>query len=332
MSISDTSFFNDYQSLLGFVYSNGVLEQISPDQTLQKYVEARQSLLQGFSTSEVTTGLTIVNAHLSNEAVYTNATSNVVKSVVQTLNNFYYGMNGEYLRDRFNGLATTRVVAWKNSFKEAYYLAMNAELVQHVGYATWNGTDLVYYPAHSSMTNTQNSAVVAQDVSSEQVVLTGYTTNLSNFALPGDIIVVADNGAMPTPATIGLTTVVTGYANSNTIVLNDNIGVTSGTVLYAFRPIRNAEYLEFRLGTSAFTGSAATSMLSNVVLSVSLTGGTANTTVNVGLGTTNSRVSIGSHTNTAFKATGISSILFVTGDINAFGANKSLEIWTKGTN
>ncbi len=240
MSISDTSFFNDYQSLLGFVYSNGVLEQISPDQTLQKYVEARQSLLQGFSTSEVTTGLTIVNAHLSNETVYINATSNVVKSVVQTLNNFYYGMNGEYLRDRFNGLATTRVVAWKNSFKEAYYLAMNAELVQHVGYATWNGTDLVYYPAHSSMTNIQNSAIVAQDVSSEQVVLTGYTTNLSNFALPGDIIVVADNGAMPSPATIGLTTVVTGYANSNTIVLNDNIGVTSGTVLYAFRPIRNA--------------------------------------------------------------------------------------------
>ena len=335
MGISDTSFFNSYHHQLGLVYSNGVNEQLNLVQTFQNYVRARQSLVQGFSSSELSSGLTIVNAHLANEATYTNATTNIIKSVIQSLNTFYNTNYGRQLRDMFNGVGATRLIAWNSAFKEAFYQATSSELVQHVGFATWNGTDFVMYPPNYSGGTRQNSVTVVTATTNTNVVVSGFASNITDFALIGDYIVYAPSGSLPHPTSISTTNVVTGYANTNTLILGNSVSLGVGTSIYSYRAIKNDETMEFRFGTSAISPTGVcTYLFSNVVLRVSITDntGSAVTTTNVSISsTTNGRALIGLINNNNYKGTGISSILLTSGSMSAFGTNRVLEVWTKGS-
>lgn len=334
MGISNTSFVNSYQQTLGIVYSDGVNDQINPTRTLQNFVASRQFLLQGLSSSEVSSALAIINAHLASETTYVNANANIIRGVIQSLSSFYNTVYDNTLRDFFIGIAQTVRVPWQNSFKEAFYQATNTELVQQIGFASWNGTDFVVYPPSSSTVNKQNSVSVASTSSSANIVITGFNSNISDFALPGDYIISSSTGSMPPPSLISFSTTVVGYANTNTLILSNSLSLGPSTTLFSFRPLKGNENLEFRFGTAGATGSMCTNIFSNVVLNVTLTrAGSTSTAINVSISTASSgRVSIGVANNSVYKAIGISSILISSGSVSGFGTNKLLEIWVKGTN
>lgn len=328
MSISDTNFFNSYQNTLGFAYAQGFEEIYNPQSTIPIFSTSRQLLLASMSSSDVSNGLSIVNAHLASESTFTQASAYIVRPIITTFNSAFYLNYGVYAKDFFNGIGNTKIIAWKNSFKEAWYQANSSELVQQIGYATWNGTNLVYYPAYSPITNTQNSVSIST-VIGNAVTVYGFSTTLSDFAMFNDIIVASASTSLPTVSNISLSTTVTGYGNTNVLILSGSIS-TSATNLFAFRPIKSPEYLEFRFGTSKATGLAATAILSDITLSVTLTGGSATTTIPVSISTSNStgRAYIGAYGMTTYKATGISSILISSGSVVGLGSIPALEIWT----
>ena len=89
MAISDTSFFSSYQAIIGTSYAKGFEEVYSPTSTLITYIASRQLFLASMSTTEVANGVSVVNAHLSNENTYSTGALNIAKTVNQTLNNFF---------------------------------------------------------------------------------------------------------------------------------------------------------------------------------------------------------------------------------------------------
>ena len=330
MAISSTGFFSSYQLTMGLTYARGYEEVNNLSSTLQSYVSARQLFLGNMSSSEVVNGLNVVNAHLSSENNYNSAATNIEKTVLVTLNNFFNTNYGVFTRDVFNSLSTSSTIAWNNSFKEAWYQSNAQELVQQIGFATYNGSAFSFYPASSAITNIQNTASVASS-SGVNVNLTGYVAPVSNFAMPGYYIIPSSNGLLPSAATISFATTVTGLIGSSTLSLSGGIG--AATSLFAFRPLKNPEYLEFRFGTSGVTGIAATSVLSDIVFNVTLTGGTATTTIPVTIAAANTygRVNIGTYGNAVYKATGVSAISLVSGSNASLGTQQSVEIWVKST-
>ncbi len=329
MAISDTSFYNNYQGILGTTYARGFEEVYNPSSTLINYYPARQLFLASMSTSDVSNGINVVNAHLTSENSYSNAALTVTRGVAQAVNNFFSSTYGSALRDFFTGLLPTNNVAWQNSYKALWYQANNQELVQQIGFATWTGSAFVNYPANSPVTNRQNVASVT-GISGSSVTISGFTSTLPNFAMPGDIIVSSQTGTIPTAPNISLTTTVLGYANSNTLVLSGGIS-TFSTTLFAFRPLQNPEYLEFRFGTSSLTGGASTGITTSLGLTVFLSTG-VNTTVNLTPSNTLGRVTIGVYNNTNFKATGITSIAVASGSVAGLGTIPALEVWVKSVN
>lgn len=328
MAISDTIFFGGYQATLGTTYARGFQELYNPASTLQQYILARQSFISGMSTSDTANGVSVISAHLSAENSYTTAALQIVKPVLLQLNNFFSSTYGTPTRDYFNSLTQSRLIAWKNSFKEAWFQARTEELVQHIGYATWNGSAFIVYPAYSPITNIQNTSGVSTSLGN-QVTLINFNAPLANFALPGDIIVSSLNPTFPTPANISLGTTVVGYANTNILVLNGPIGLA--TNLFAFRSLKNAEHLEFRFGPAGVTGLAATVVVADLGLTVTLTNGVT-TSVTIGAANTIGRVNIGAFNNNIYKATGISNIAVTSGSNTSLGTQQSLEIWVKSTN
>jgi hypothetical protein len=328
MAISDTSFFSSYQAIIGTSYAKGFEEVYSPTSTLITYIASRQLFLASMSTTEVANGVSVVNAHLSNENTYSTGALNIAKTVNQTLNNFFNNTYSSALRDWFNALSISRNVAWQNSFKESWYQANAQELVQQIGFASWNGTSLIYYPATSPITNKQNVASIST-ISGNNVTVSGFSP-ITNFAMNGDIIVASPVSGLPSSSAISLSTTVVGVLNTNTIILSGPISTTSST-LYAFRPIKNAEYFEFRFGTASITGLSCTNLFSNLGITVYLSTGV--TTV-VNLSTTNAtgRANIGIFNNSTYRALGITSMGITSGSIAALGTVKALEVWVKSTN
>jgi hypothetical protein len=102
--------------------------------------------------------------------------------------------------------------------------------------------------------------------------------------------------------------------------------------MIAFRPLKNAEYLEFRWGSNSVTGTAATSVLNNITLSVTLQGASGINTASVALSSTSTRATIGTYNQTIYQALGIASIGITTGSVASLGTQKSLEIWVKSIN
>lgn len=331
MALSDTSFFSNYQSIIGITYARGYDEVNNPSSTLVNFQTGRQALIASLATSEVTNGLTIINQHLASENVYTSAANNIVKSVLSSVNTFFYSTYSNYTRDYFTGLSATRRIAWKNSFKEAWYQANAQELVQQIGFATYTGSAFVIYPASSSVNNTQSYAtIVGTSAINSSVTISNFTGPLSEFALPGYIAITSTLTTIPTAATISLSTTVTGLANTNTLYISGPI--TAGhTYLHVFRPLKGTEYLEFRFGTAAATGLAATNILSTVGFAVTLSSGVS-TTVTLNTSSTSGRATIGVYNNTNYKATNISSMSISTGSITGLGTIPALEIWVKSTN
>lgn len=326
MAISDTSFFSAYQASMGTTYARGYEEVYNPVSTLPLYVNARQLFIANMSSSEVTTGLNVVNSHLSAENSYSASASGIVRTVLQSLNSFFNNTHGATTREYFNGLASTSRVAWQNSFKAAWQVANSQELIQQTGLATWNGVDFTIYPATSPITNIQNVATISTSQGTN-LTLSGINLPITNFALPNDIIVISSDGSMPSVQNISLGTTVVGYANTNTLILSGNIG--AGVSAYAFRPLTGTEYLEFRYGRFSATGAAATSILSDIVLSITLNNGVS---TSVTLNTSSvGRTTIGAINNSNYKSTGISSILITSGSINGLGTQQGLEVWVKGT-
>lgn len=334
MPISDTTFFNGYQRIIGLTYENSYAQQYIPGLILPYYETARQSLLSNFATNEVTNGLNIVNNHLSSESVFTNATANIVRGVLPAVNTFFNQTYGVFTRDYFTGLTPTSRIAWENGFKEAWYQANTQELVQQIGYATWNGTAFVFYPtiASANVYSPYISATIAAGAGTTEITITN-TNSTASFALIGYTLVASTTSSLPSPTAISLATSVVGYMGTNILILS-NVVSGSATSAFAFRPIKNPEYLEFRFGTSASTGLAATKILQDLSLNVTLTGGSATTTVGVAITTGNidGRATIGNYGNTAFKATGISAIAVNSGNFVGLGSIPSLEIWVRATN
>jgi len=328
MAISDTSFFNSYQATIGTAYAKGFDEVYNPSSTLITYIASRQLFLAGMSTTEVANGVSVVNAHLSNENTYSTGALNIAKTVNQTLNNFFNNTYSSSLRDWFNGLRITRNIPWQNSYKESWYQANAQELVQQIGFASFNGSSLIFYPATSAITNKQNIASIST-VSGNNVTISGFSP-VSNFAMNGDIIIASTVSGLPSSSQISLSTSVVGLYNTNTITLSGPIS-TSTTTLFAFRPLKNTEYLEFRFGTAAITGSAATNIFSTIGITVYLSTGVT-TLVTLSPANNTGRVNIGIYNNSTYRATGITSMGITSGSINGLGTIKSLEVWVKSTN
>jgi len=329
MAISDTSFFNNYQGIVGTTYARGFEEVYNPSSTLINYYPARQLFLESMSTSEVQNGISVVNAHLASENTYSNASLNIARSVAQTVNTFFNSTYGTATRDYFTGLSSSRNVSWQNSFKALWYQANAQELVQQIGFATWTGSNFVLFPPNSPVTNRQNVATVS-NISGSNVTISGFTSTLPNFALPGDIIVASQTGTIPTAPNISLNTTVVGYANSNTLILSGLI-TSLATTLFAFRPLQNPEYLEFRFGTSSLTGGASAGITSDLGLTVYLSTG-VNTTINLLTSNTVGRATIGVYNNTTYKAVGITSIAVANGTAAGLGTIPALEVWVKSIN
>ena len=328
MAISDTSFFNNYQGIIGSTYAKGFEEVYNPSSTLINYYPARQLFLSSMSTSDVANGLSVVNAHLASESTYSSAATNIARSVAQVVNTFFNSTYGSALRDYFTGLIPSRNVAWSNTFKSIWYQANAQELVQQVGFATWTGTAFVIYPPNSSTTNRQNTAT-AVSISGNNVAISGFQTSISNFALPGDIIVANNSASMPSATDIALNTTVVGYYNSNTLTLSGPVSSLT-TNLFAFRPIQNPEYLEFRFGTSSLTGGASTAIVANLGLTVYLSTGVS-TSVNLNIGNPG-RATIGIYNNSTYKSLGITSIAVASGSVAGLGTIPALEVWVKSVN
>lgn len=330
MPISDTNFFNSYQSNLGYIYSRGYQEVYNPASTLIQFENSRQLLLQNFGISEVSNGLSIVNVHLSSESTYNNAASTIVKNVISTFNSTFNTIYGVYTRDYFNALTSTSRIPWTNPFKNAWFQATNSEVVHQIGFATYNGSSFVFYPNISPITATQSSAQVSS-VSGNNASLTGYGTALAAFALPGYYIIGSSNSNLNSFPSITLGTTVVGYANTTTLILSGPVGV--GSTVFAFRPLQNPEYLEFRYASAGVTGIAATYIFSDITLNVNYTTatGTGSTAVTISAANTTGRTNIGIYGNTAYKALTISSITINSGTPLSLGTNQSLEIWVKST-
>ena len=226
-------------------------------------------------------------------------------------------------------------MAWNNAFKDAWYNSNANELVHQIGFVSSNGTTLTFYPAVSSVTNIQNTASFSSN-GSTTLTLVGYGSDVAQFARPGDQIV-AYSGAFPNAYNyqngVGCSVVtVTGYGNSNSLIVSDLV-TNSATTISAFRSIKSTEYLEFRYGPQQnFTGLAATTVSANVDLNVTLIGASTVSAVPVTISNNNvGRVTIGSNTNTAFKALGIGTITITNGTLSSFGTNQALEVWVKST-
>jgi hypothetical protein len=329
MAISDTSFFNNYQGIIGSTYAKGFEQVYNPSSTLINYYPARQLFLSSMSTSDVQNGISVINAHLTSENTYSSASLNIARSVAQVVNTFFSNTYGTPLRDYFYGLIPSRNVAWQNSFKSLWYQSNAQELVQQVGFATWTGANFVIFPANSSVTNMQNKVTISS-ISGSNVAVTGFQTSISNFALPGDIIVASLTANIPSATAIALNTTVTGYYNSNTLTLSGIVS-SNATTLFAFRPIQNPEYLEFRFGTSSLTGGASTGIVANLGLTVYLSTGVS---TSVTLNTTNTigRANIGIYNNSTYKSLGITSIAVASGSVAGLGTIPALEVWVKSTN
>ena len=328
MAISDTSFFSSYQCFIGTTYASTYSDIYNQVSILPNFVNARQQFLNGMNTTEVTNGLNVVNTHLNSESTYSSSSLSIVSAVLQAVNSFFVSTYGVQTRDWFNSLTPEKTIAWQNSFKEAWYQANAQELVQQVGFATWNGTSFVVYPAYSNKTNIQNTAGVSS-VTSLNVKINNFIEPATTFALPGDLILYSNSGSLPNSSNFSLSTaLVTGLANTNIIGLTTNIGLN--TSLFGFRPIKNSEYFEFRFGTAAVTGLAATRVFSDLVLNVTLNSGIA-TTVTVGAANTTGRVDIGIYNFNTYLSTGISSITIQSGSANGLGTQRSLELWVKST-
>ncbi len=325
MAIADTSFYSSYQTIIGATYARGYDQVYNPSYLIPNYVTARQNLLSNLASSEVSNALVIVNAHLSAENTFNTGTLNIARGVLQATNTFFQSTYGVVFRDYFDSSQPTKTIAWQNSFKEAWYQANNQELTQQIGFITWNGSTLVNYPAYSAATNIQNTASVAS-ISGNVLTLSNIPI-VTNFALPGDVIVASTTGSIPSVAAISLGTTVVGYANSNTITLSGGVD-PSTTTIFSFRPIKNPEFLEFRLGTAGVTGLAATAILSNIGLAVTLSSGVT-TTVTLGTTNTTGRFIIGVANNSTYKSVGISSISITTGSVTGLGTQPSIELWTR---
>lgn len=325
MAIADTSFFSSYQDEIGRIFQDGVNKINNPSDLYQNFIQTRQDFVQNLGTSEVSSGLLVINAHLSSESVYSQANSNIVRNVVQNLNSFFSSTQSTTLREYFNGLSNIKNINWNNGFKEAWYQGTGQELIQQIGFISWNGTHLTFYPNTSTVTQRQNFVSISTS-NGNLVTVSGFGTSLATFGLPGDYFI-AYSGSFPSASSISFATTIVGYANNNTLILSGPIG--SATSGYSYRKIKNNEYLEFRFASQSLTGMAATSILTPLTLNVTLDNAES---FSVSLTTTNTtgRQVIGSLVATNNKSTGISSVLITSGTIAALGTTRSLEVWVKG--
>jgi hypothetical protein len=330
MAISDTSFFNNYQLNLGKVYARNYQILINPLSSYQSLINTRQTFLSALSASEVTNGITVINSSLQTESNMYSANYNAISALNSSLNSFFQNQYSFLLRDYFTGLNTNNNIPWTNSFKDSWQKTTSTELVQQIGFATWNGSNLIFYPPYSSTTNTYNVGTISSTLGNT-VTFSSYSLggDLSNFALPG-YYVVGYNGSFPDVSTISLATSVVSLLSSSTLQLNGSVG--SATSMIAFRPLKNAEYLEFRWGSNSVTGTAATSVLNNITLSVTLQTTSGVNTASVALSSTSTRATIGIYNQPIYQALGIASIGITTGSVASLGTQKSLEIWVKSIN
>ena len=329
MAISDTSFYSNYQTFLGTSFTQGYEETFNPASTLYNFVQARALFVNGMSTTDTSNGITVINTHLASENTYNTAASNIVKNVNIAVNNFFNLTYGSPTRDYFNGLTAPRRVAWSNAYKASWQQAIGQELVQQIGFATWTGSGFVIYPANSPINNQQNTADVAS-INNNLVRISNYKNPITNFALPGDIIVPSSTGTLPTATNISLSTTVVGYSNTDTLLLSGTIS-GSATKLFAFRPLANTEYLEFRFGTSAATGGATAGFTSTVNFNVFLSTGVS-TAFSISSSNAVGRINIGIYGNTTYKAIGITSMAITGGTAAGIGTIPAMEIWVKSTN
>jgi hypothetical protein len=330
MAISDTSFFNNYQLNLGIVYARNYQILGNPLSSYQSLINTRQTFLAAMSASEVTNGITVVNSSLQTESNMYSANYNAITSLNSSLNSFFQNQYSFLLRDYFTGLKTNNNIPWTNSFKDSWQKTTSTELVQQIGFATWNGSNLIFYPPYSSVTNTYNIGTIST-TNGNNVTFSSYSLSgdLSNFALPG-YYVVAYSGSFPDVSTISLATSVVSLLSSSTLQLNGSVG--SATSMIAFRPLKNAEYLEFRWGANSVTGTAATSVLNSLTLSVTLQTPSGVNTASVSLSSTTTRATIGTYNQPIYQATGITSIGITSGSVASLGTQQSLEIWVKSIN
>lgn len=330
MSIANTTFFNTYQNNQGLIYAKSYNQVLNPIDSYQGMINSRQLLIGNMTTSEVNSAVNIINSSLQAENSFLSLNSNPLVNVFSALNTFFKTTYNCFVKDFFIGLANTINVAWSNSFKDAWQKSINNELVQHLGFATWNGSGYVFYPPYSSITNLQNTAAII-GTSINTVTLSGYGTNITNFALPGYIVVSSSSSSLPTPPNISLATSVIAIANTNILQLSGPLG--SATSLFAFRPLRNAEYLEFRFGTSSITGLAATVIFNPFILNVTLITSLGIATASVGITTnsTNGRINIGTYGLPTYQTTQIVNIgVASTTVINPY--LQTLEVWVKSIN
>jgi hypothetical protein len=330
MAISDTSFFNNYQSSLGVIYSKNLQTLLDPSDSYQALINTRQNLLTALSTTEVTNGIIVVNSSLQAESSMQSLNNNAITALNSSLNSFFQNQYGFLLRDFFTGLGTNNNIPWTNSFKDSWQKTTSTELVQQLGFATWTGSSFVFYPPISNLTNTYNIGSISSTLGNN-VTFSSYSLDgdLSNFALPG-YYVVAYDGSFPSASAISLSTSVVSLLPNNTLQLNQPIG--SATSMIAFRPLQNSEFLEFRWGSNSVTGTAATSISSPLVINVTLYTVFGLSTTSVSLTSTVTRANIGIYNQSIYKATGIASIGISTGSVASLGTQASLEIWVKSNN
>lgn len=331
MALSDTSFFSNYQNYLGISYARGVDANINPYSTYTNLINARQALLASLSSTDVSTGLTIINTELANETSFASATSNITKTSISATNTFYTNTNpyNKPLRDVFPSLTSTNTVYWTNNFKEAFYQSVGAELIQLVGFVTFTGTTGYFVPfvdattAAGSWNPNKNNITVS--ASGKQITITdsSFTGFISDYGL-ANYGVLTYTGSFPSGSVaIGNTQTITGIANSNTFNLSS---AATGNKAFFYRPIKNSELLEFRLGGSSISGAAATSLLGTVNLTVGL----ANTSVltSATAGTTRIPIYI-NNTNTVFKSATVGSVSIDTPE--NLGTQRVLEVWVKSS-
>ena len=79
------------------------------------------------------------------------------------------------------------------------------------------------------------------------------------------------------------------------------------------------------------TGLAATTVVADIGLTVTLIGGVS-TTVTIGTANTTGRVNIGVYNNATYKAKGVTGITVTTGSWASLGTQQSLELWVRSTN
>lgn len=331
MAIADTSFFVNYQDGLGVIYAKSLQEVLNPVYNYTSMVNTRQSFLFNLAPNEVSAGVSVIEGHLSSESSFIEENANSISAVLSSVNTFFRNTYSYYLRDYFTGLTSSRVVAWANAFKDAWEVTFSAELVHQIGIVTWNGNNFVFYPPTSSVTNKQYSAEII-GINSNYVTLSGFGTDITHFALPGYYFVNSATSSMPGSNSYAFSTTVVGIYNTNTLILSNQIG--SGSSCFVYRPLKNAEYLEFRFGTTAITGVAATSVTDNLYLSVTLNNTTGLTTATVGILTSNNdgRINIGTYGNSSYLALGITSVGIATGSSGYLINNPTLEVWVKSTN